>query len=94
MNIIKTLKSYVFYTLLVAVLVSCNDDIKLYTNKEIKMFAQNDTIVFCFAGITVKGKVIKNNVSKKTIILLRQNVTDLDFWMKEEIKYKTIKYCN
>ena len=93
MNLIKTLKSYTLYILLVAVLGSCNDNTKLYTYKQIKMFAQNDTIVFCWAGTTVKGKVIKNNVAKKTITMYRQNVTELDYWMKEEIEYDDIKYC-
>lgn len=91
---IKEKISNALYTLLVVVLSSCNYNSKLYTDKQIKMFAQNDTIVFCWAGITVKGKVIKNNITQKTITMYRQNVTELDYWMKEEIKYDDIKYCN
>lgn len=90
---LKTISKYFLYTLLVAVLISCNYQNKLYTNKEMIMFAKNDTIIFCYAGTTIKGKILKNNVSKKTITLMRQNVVDLDYWMKDEIKYDRIKYC-
>ena len=84
------------YLMVILLISSCDYkpfNTTLYSEKELKMFICDDVVIFCWGGITTKGKIIRNNTDKRTITMMKQNGFNPDLWVKQDINYDDIKYC-